>query len=339
MGNLVDLQGRVKIVTFLTHKNIRLAGVALAALLALSGCGNNNDTDYHSTESTPAITTEPVTEPPASVSDTPTAEDIALAESIIVTGPEGNEPEIEFNAPINVSATTTRFISDGTGAPIHEGQMVTVNGVQWRADTGEKVASTWDTGYPESFVLGSPASGSFDALLQGGHIGARVLVLSPTPEGFTYITILEVDSVTELRATGEAQPDAANTTGIGVTLAANGEPSVDIPAGFVPSDELVVHTLIEGTGPVVNADDTVMIQYTGWLLNGEIFDSSWTHGEPATFPLGDLIDGWIEGLAGQRVGSQVLLIIPPELGYGPNDVGPIPGNSTLVFVIDILRAG
>lgn len=82
------------------------------------------------------------------------------------------------------------------------------------------------------------------------------------------------------------------------------------------------------------------MQYTGWLWDGTQFDSSWDGGTSLSFAFveGGLIDGWIQGLAGQPIGSQVLLIVPPEYGYGDVDNGPIPAGSTLVFVVDILAA-
>ena len=79
--------------------------------------------------------------------------------------------------------------------------------------------------------------------------------------------------------------------------------------------------------------------YTGMLLDGTVFDSSWDRGSPSTFSLQGVIPGWTQGLAGQTVGSQVLLVIPAELGYGEQGSGgTIPPNSPLVFVVDILAA-
>ena len=63
-------------------------------------------------------------------------------------------------------------------------------------------------------------------------------------------------------------------------------------------------------------------------------------GEPISFGIarGSLIDGWVDGLVGQPVGSKVLLVVPPEAGYGNRNVGPIPAGSTLVFAVDVLDA-
>jgi peptidylprolyl isomerase len=82
----------------------------------------------------------------------------------------------------------------------------------------------------------------------------------------------------------------------------------------------------------------LLADYTGVLWDsGEEFDSSWSRGEPAAFGIGveAVIPGWDSGLVGQRVGGRVLLVIPPDLGYGDEGSGEIPGGATLVFVVDI----
>jgi peptidylprolyl isomerase len=101
--------------------------------------------------------------------------------------------------------------------------------------------------------------------------------------------------------------------------------------------------LIEGEGAKVETGQQVTVNYFGavWGKGDKPFDSSFERGEPAQFPLaeGSLIDGWVKGLEGVPVGSRVMLIIPPELGYGAKGQGAdIPGGSTLVFVIDVLAA-
>ena len=124
-----------------------------------------------------------------------------------------------------------------------------------------------------------------------------------------------------------------------MALADSGEPSLTPVSGAAPTT-LVVQPLIKGTGAAVQTGQTVTVQYTGWLWDGTQFDSSWSTGSPATFTLdtSSVISGWVDGLTGQTVGSQVLLVIPPDKGYGANAQGSIPANSTLVFVVDILDA-
>ena len=106
---------------------------------------------------------------------------------------------------------------------------------------------------------------------------------------------------------------------------------VSLPSG------LQYKILREGTGPKPAPADTVTVNYRGTLLNGTEFDSSYKRGQPATFPVGQIIKGWTEALLLMPVGSKWQLFIPPDLAYGPRgagrDIGP---NSTLVFEVELL---
>ncbi|MGC9220449.1 MAG: FKBP-type peptidyl-prolyl cis-trans isomerase [Solirubrobacteraceae bacterium] len=97
-----------------------------------------------------------------------------------------------------------------------------------------------------------------------------------------------------------------------------------------------------GTGAVAKSGDQVAVNYVGELYkNGKIFDASWTDtpGKAFVFTLGagTVIPGWTEGVAGMRVGGRRELIIPPSLAYGNTASGTIPKDSTLIFVIDLLK--
>jgi peptidylprolyl isomerase len=96
---------------------------------------------------------------------------------------------------------------------------------------------------------------------------------------------------------------------------------------------LWVQDLEAGTGETVAAGDSAYVLYQGWLPNGVRFDAATNPGSPAgvVIGVGQLIDGWDEGIPGMKVGGLRRLIIPPHLGYGSSTFGPIPGNSTLVF--------
>jgi hypothetical protein len=112
---------------------------------------------------------------------------------------------------------------------------------------------------------------------------------------------------------------------------ANQANSLTGPGQLIAQDEFA------GTGDVANIGDTVAVNYTGRLTNGTVFDTSIGRG-PYVFTLGagDVIPGWELGIAGMRVGGTRLLVIPPDLAYGANPYGPIPGNSTLIFEVELV---
>ncbi len=93
----------------------------------------------------------------------------------------------------------------------------------------------------------------------------------------------------------------------------------------------------EGTGAQPKEKDTVMANYRGTLIDGTEFDSSYTRGQPATFPVSGVIKGWTEALQMMKVGSKYQLFIPANLAYGERAIGPDIGpNSTLIFEVELL---
>lgn len=121
--------------------------------------------------------------------------------------------------------------------------------------------------------------------------------------------------------------------------------TVENPLGNIDSgsntggaQSLVAQDEVVGTGEAAAVGSMVTVNYTGKFQNGTVFDTS-IGKQPFTFQLGagQVIAGWDQGLQGMKVGGKRLLIIPPSLGYGPSDYGPIPGNSTLIFEVELLN--
>ena len=145
-------------------------------------------------------------------------------------------------------------------------------------------------------------------------------------------------AITSLSACG-GKDKVAETASSGlpaVTANAGEAPTITAPTGTAPAT-LETKDIIVGTGTEVVATSTLTVHYTlmTWS-DGKIIESSWTGGQPATFPLSGVIAGWQQGLPGAKVGGRRLLVIPADLGYGPNGSGPIGPNETLIFVVDII---
>ncbi|HEY5410621.1 MAG TPA: FKBP-type peptidyl-prolyl cis-trans isomerase [Caulobacteraceae bacterium] len=130
------------------------------------------------------------------------------------------------------------------------------------------------------------------------------------------------------------------------------QPAQPDPTAFMAQNALAegVRTLPSGvqykvlkSGPATGArptpDDEITVNYEGALLNGQIFDSSFKTGKPATFHLSGLIPGWIDALQQMRPGDEWIVYVPPSQGYGAEQKGPIPGNSVLVFRLQLLSIG
>ncbi len=109
--------------------------------------------------------------------------------------------------------------------------------------------------------------------------------------------------------------------------------------GTAPADVMVQDEIV-GAGPGVRAGDTITVHYTGRLQDGTVFDSS--EGKtPISFTVGsgEIIPGLEQGVIGMQTGGKRLMLIPPSLAYGAQAYGPIPGNSTLVFEIEVVSIG
>lgn len=102
---------------------------------------------------------------------------------------------------------------------------------------------------------------------------------------------------------------------------------------------MVIDDVKIGTGAEVKAGDTVSVHYIGTLQNGQEFDNSHKRGQAFEFTVGggQVIKGWDQGLVGMQIGGERILVIPPDMAYGDQGIGPIPGGATLVFAIELLE--
>ena len=118
------------------------------------------------------------------------------------------------------------------------------------------------------------------------------------------------------------------------------KPEIGKPAGEPPS-ELVKEDVVVGKGPAAKEGDQVTVHYVGVNFStGDQFDASWDRGEPTSFQLakGQLIDGWVQGMKGMKVGGRRKLVIPPHLAYGDRGAGGVIGpGETLIFVVDLVE--
>ena len=276
---------------------------------------------------------------------------------VSVTGAFGEEPTVEV-ADFDVSDTETDVLIEGDGPEVTAGETALVNLHIVNGTTGEKAYSSFDSERAQEVTI-TPDSlpGGLDAALAGQKRGSRVLMTATVtdaigPEGAEQVGLGTEDDVVfvvDLLSVHPADPldapegdeqeapkgtpapvlDGEDVTGFDFSGAAK-----------KPSDELQVVTLVEGDGPAIPERPTyVTFDYLGAVYGAKKpFDESFSK-EPATFAVGNsnLIKGWDQGLVGVKAGSRVLMVVPPDLGYGEQGSPPsIPGDATLVFVIDVL---
>ena len=311
--------------------------VTLAALAA--GCGED----------------EPTTETGSSTTETPAPKDLASTdvEDVEVAGAEGEEPTLTFDMPFGVEESVTRVLTEGDGDAIEPGSVALFDFVIVNGRDGTVLGSSFDA-EPQSLVIEeSLMPGIFNGL-NGVTAGSRVLIaMSPADGGGADEAsgVLDTDTLLFFAEVHEVRIPLSRAEGAAVapvdghptvTLADDGTPTITLPGGEPPT-ALIAQPLIEGKGAVVESGQTITVHYTGVLWDtGAVFDSSWERGAAASFGIGTgaVIPGWDEGLVGRRVGSQLLLVVPPDKGYGETGSGEtIPPGATLVFVVDILDAG
>lgn len=258
----------------------------------------------------------------------------AMSDSVKVTGEFGVPAEVAFDKEQKVTGVERTVVTEGEGKAIKEGDYVSYAMSAFDSSTGERIG---DLGYTEGEMLpqNALANQALAEVIGCATVGTRVAVALPGVDGTAaQVYIMDVLETVPTAAWGEKQEAVEGMPT--VKLAENGEPDVSIPNTDAPT-ELKIAVLKQGDGPAVADGDTTLLQYYGvdWA-KGEMFDASWTKGAPISIPGNTYVPGFVQALAGQKVGSQVLVSIPPALAYGEDAKAHELGGQTLVFVIDIL---
>ena len=139
-------------------------------------------------------------------------------------------------------------------------------------------------------------------------------------------------------STSNSSSSGTSANGVHVSGALGSAPVITFDSMTTPPTSLVIKDIAVGTGAQALATSTVTTHYTGYGLNTkQKFDSSWDRGQPISFGLNQVIQGWSQGIPGMKVGGRRLLIIPGDLAYGANPPagGTIQPNEPLVFVVDL----
>ncbi len=295
-----------------------------ATCFAFAACGNSNTSESTGNSSASSA-----------------ASGLTKIEGVKDTAKVGEKPVLEFKKPLEISNNSYAVLQEGDGAVVEAGNRVCAQGMMVDTKTGDVKSSTWESNQMDcSLVAAKPgeAKTSYMTVINGLKLNSTVAFgINDSSSNSSYLMVMTLKKQSKdlTKAEGTKVKNIPSNLPK-VTNAADGKPSIDMN-GYKGSDKLVVQPLIEGNGDKLESNSYAVVKYTGWLLDGKQFDSSWDRN--STFDVnmqGGVIEGWLQGLKGQKVGSEVLLVIPPSLGYGDKAQGEIPANSTLVFVVDIL---
>ena len=187
-------------------------------------------------------------------------------------------------------------------------------------------------------------SGSFLWLCQGVDLDSRYFALAMEAvygDGEALYTVEEMDQIMmeyqEVLMAEQAELVAASA-GVNLELAESFLAENKDREGIITTESgLQYEVIVEGEGAKPAVDDEVTVHYSGTLLDGRVFDSSYQRGTPATFPLNAVITGWTEGVQLMSVGSSYRFYIHPDLGYGEMGAGEMIGpNELLIFDVELI---
>jgi peptidylprolyl isomerase len=321
-----------------------------AGLATLAACGDDkSDSSKASDSPSPSPSASaPSAAPPPKIVDGPLP--------AVTAGTKFDEkPTIAKGSGEPSKQLAVKTLVAGSGKTIAENDFVVANylGQVW------STAKVFDNSYDRKARLAIQlAQGQiidgWRYALAGKKAGSRVEMAVPPTWGYgsqgnpqagikgtdTLVFVVDVQDTFNAKssAKGKKVPqDDADLPKVGTNTDGKA-PSIEVPKANAPK-KLVAEYVLEGDGEEVAAADSVLVQYKGVLWDGgKEFDSSYANKQLVSFSLQQVVKGWAQGLTGKKVGSRVLIVIPPKLGYGDNPPqgSGIKKDSTLVFSVDIL---
>ncbi|MET7785766.1 FKBP-type peptidyl-prolyl cis-trans isomerase [Streptomyces sp900116325] len=247
----------------------------------------------------------------------------------------------------------TQVISEGDGAKLKNGDAIQVNYLGQAWDSTKPFDNSFDRKQPFDLTLGAGmVIKGWDQGLVGQKVGSRVQLVIPPDLGYgpqgqgdikpnaTLVFVVDILKATQIPASAKGTAvaqDNVDLPKVGVNTDGKA-PSVKIPEKTDPPAKLVSNYILESDGDVIKETDSVVVNYVGLLWkDGKTFDSTYAQGKTQTFPLAQVtLKGLKNGLIGKKIGSRVLLVIPPDQAFGDKAQQSIPAKSTLVFAVDLL---
>ncbi|MGV9885068.1 FKBP-type peptidyl-prolyl cis-trans isomerase [Streptomyces sp. NPDC003006] len=318
-----------------------------AGLLTLAGCGDDKADKAKS---------KPSDSPTNSPSAAPTAKIVAGPLPEITKGDKfGQKPTVAKGPGKASSDLAVKTLIEGKGKEVVKGDYLQADYLGQIWATAKVFDNSYDRGNPTVFPIGvGQVIPGWDQALVGKKLGSRVELAIPPKMGYgeegnkqagikgsdTLVFVVDLVGTFNAKSSAKGKEIAQSNKDLPkVGTDTDGKaPSIDIPKTDAPK-KLVASYVLEGDGEEIKETDSVLCQYKGVLwADGKEFDSTYKRGQLAQFQLAQVVKGWAQGLTGKKVGSRVLVVVPPKLGYGdkPPEGSTIKKDSTLVFCVDIL---
>ncbi|MFF9161279.1 FKBP-type peptidyl-prolyl cis-trans isomerase [Streptomyces longwoodensis] len=329
------------------RRSLILAAVP-AGLVTLAGCGDDKSDQSKASDSASPSASQTSAAPAPKIVDGPLP--------AITAGTKfGEKPTVAKGSGTPSDQLAVKTVIAGGGKTVAENDYVQANYLGQVWDTAKVFDNSYDRKTP--LVIQLAAGSIIDGwryALTGKKTGSRVEFSVPPTWGYgtqgnaqagikgtdTLVFVVDLQETfnSKSAAKGKDVPQTdAKLPKVGTNTDGKA-PSVEVPKTDPPKG-LVAKYVIEGDGDVVAADNSVLVQYKGVVWDtGKEFDSTYARGALTSFGLQQVVKGWAQGLTGKKVGSRVLIVIPPSLGYGdqPPAGSGIEKDSTMVFTVDIL---
>jgi peptidylprolyl isomerase len=316
-----------------------------AGLATLAACGDDKP-DSAKSSSASASASAPVK--PPNITDGPLP--------AITAGTKfAEKPTVAKGSGAPSKDLAVKTVIAGTGKTVAENDYVQAHYLGQIWDSAKVFDNSYDRKTPLLIQLaqGSIIDG-WRYALAGKKAGSRVQMAVPPTLGYgtqgntqagikgtdTLVFVVDIQDTFNAKSSARGKTVAQNDTGLPKvgTNTDGTAPSIEVPASQAPA-KLVANYVIEGDGAEVAADDTVLVQYKGVAWDtGKEFDSTYGRNALTSFSLQQVVKGWSQGMTGKKVGSRILIVIPPKLGYGDNPPSGsgLKKDSTMVFTVDIL---
>jgi peptidylprolyl isomerase len=302
----------------------------VVAAVTLAGCGSDNSSSNSSGSSSGGLGLD----------------------GVHVSGAVGTSATVKFDGKITDSSSTTKVLFTGDGSKLGIGDSAVIHTVLADGSTQKTVENTYTEKRPALVTVTSQTPQLFRDALVGKTVGSRVLVYAPasqvfsgTPDpssgiGSNDVLAVVVDIVDQPLNGPNGSTHKPPAWAPKIQTDSKGVSGLDFAGTPKPDGRLHVAVLRQGTGATVKKGQLLGVKYFGAIYKGKKpFDQNFD-AAPVGFPIGvqQVVPGWDKTLVGQKVGSEVVLQIPPKDGYGNKAQQNIPANSTLYFVVDILSA-